>query len=141
MVHLVKQERNVLEKHLDNETEELLETLGFVFFKTHGAGMQKSGQPDYIAYKDGRLVCIENKNPDGSGTLTALQYVKLMAYVEQGAIGIVSDNIAFTKEFLWGEPRKSAKPVSEGVLIVSNEKYKKQALKGLEACSMTANNG
>ena len=108
---------------LDTQTTKLLTTFGFQFFKVHGGGYQRSGIADFIAYRGGQLVLIENKHPNGTGFLKAIQYVKLCNFAQEGAISICSDDIEWTREHLiHGEPG--------GVYIP--EKYKKQALKGLD---------
>jgi Holliday junction resolvase len=125
--YVSKGERAMKEKTLDEQTATLLDALGYVYFKTHGNDRQRSGLPDFIAYKKGELLCIENKTPKGTGTLKALQYVKLLKFVEQGATCIVSDNIAYTINALH---RKG--------MLTCPDKYLKQAQEGLVKCSTNA---
>ena len=118
----------VSEKQLDEQTEKLLTFSNYIFFKTHGSDRQRSGLPDFIAYRDNQLLCIENKNPNGKGTLKALQYVKLKALAAEGAVCIVSDNIEYTAKYMYDKG------------FHCPHKYEKQALKGLEECYTSANN-
>jgi len=85
------------ESNLDSKTEKLLRTLGIPHFKAHGSAMQRSGIPDFIGCWKDRMVCIENKREDGTGTLKPLQYAWLSLFAEQGALCVVSDNIRFTE--------------------------------------------
>ena len=119
-----------LEKTLDDKTSRYLSANNYQFFKVHGNGMQRSGIADFIAYRNGQLVMIENKHPDGTGRLKALQYVSLKAYADEGAVCIVSDDIEYTKEIL-----HKCEP---GLYIP--EKYLKQALRGLAQCSTMPSN-
>lgn len=126
------------EKDLDEQTAELLEELGYVFYKIHGSTMQRSGLPDFIAYRGGQLVCIENKNPNGKGHLTALQYVKLKAFADEGALAIVSDSLEYTESILICLEDLG---YSHEHSFFCPDKYEKQALRGLETCSTNVSKG
>lgn len=115
----------MIESDLDRQTSALLERRGFVYYKIHGGEYQKSGLPDFIAYRNGQLVLIENKHPNGKGTLKALQYVVLKEFAAQGAYCLVSDSIEWTDTKLDN--------IVPGA-VVAKQKYIDQALHAIGEC-------
>jgi len=58
------------EKNLDVLTSKELKKRGWLHFKVYGSMYQKSGIPDFLAYRNGTVVAIENKNPNGKGRVS-----------------------------------------------------------------------
>lgn len=88
------------EKALQNYTKRQAETMGIYWRKVEFT--RRRGCPDVLMCKNGRVVWVEFKNPDGSGRLSALQEREIRLLRQAGMEVHVIDNYEAADTLLWG---------------------------------------
>lgn len=81
------------ESRLQTRAKAWLEANGFETWINHGSAWSKSGLPDLMAVRDGRLVAIELKRPGGGDKPTKIQLYRLARFRRAGAVAFWSDDL------------------------------------------------
>lgn len=89
--HYDMTEKQITEKQITEKIIKALKQHGYWVLKVHGGPMQKSGIPDILACRNGRLLAIEVKRP--GGRVTAIQRKRLAELEAAGADVVVITSV------------------------------------------------
>ena len=90
-----------MEKRIENQIKQYLDSLGAWHIKTHGNMFSKAGTPDIVACVKGRFIAIEVKRP--KGVVSKLQKAQIQLIKKAGGIAFVAYDVKDVERYLQEE--------------------------------------